>query len=398
MRRAGVGVRAALLTALLLAGCASVSQGEGDGHARLLTLDTHLDTPLHFARVGWSFGDRHDLATDLAQLDLPRMEDGHLDGGFFAIYTGQGPLTAQGYADARAAALARSDLIDATIARFPSRISPARTAADVRRIAGAGRLFALKSIENSYPLGQDLSLLAEFQRRGVRMAGPVHSSNNQLADSSTDSPRWNGLSPLGRRWVAEMNRLGMVIDASHASDAAFDRMLALSKTPILLSHSGAKTAFDHPRSLDDGRLRRLAAAGGAICYTTVYLSNLQLGPERAALFERFERIGELSPPEQAELTRRWRALDATAPLWDADFEKYMAGLLHVLKLVGPDHVCFGADWDGGGGIEGMEDIADNPRITARLKAAGYSDADLAKMWSGNVLRILEAAERAAGRR
>lgn len=288
-------------------------------------------------------------------------------------------------------------MIDSTLVRFPDRISLARSVADVRRIAYEGRLVALKSMENSYPIGEDLSLLAEFQRRGVRLAGPVHSSNNQLADSSTDKPRWNGLSPLGKRWVAEMNRLGMLIDASHASDAVFDQMLALSKAPILLSHSGSKTVFDHPRNLDDTRLRRLAAAGGAICFTSVYLSAVELGPERAALFERFERLGDLSPAEQADLTRRWRALDATSPMWTANFEKYMAGLLHVLGVVGADHVCFGADWDGGGGIAGLADIADNPKITARLKAAGYSDADLRKMWSGNVLRILAAAERAAER-
>src|SRR3546814_5458306 len=123
-------------------------------------------------------------------------------------------------------------------------------------------------------------------RRGVRLAGPGHSSNNQFADAATETPRWNGLSPLGRQWVAEMNRLGMVIDASHASDDAFDQMLALSKTPLLLSHSGSRDVFDHPRNLDDARIRKLAEAGGAICVTTVYLSDMNLTPEREKLFAR----------------------------------------------------------------------------------------------------------------
>ena len=224
------------------------------------------------------------------------------------------------------------------------------------------------------------------------MAGPVHSKNNPFADSSTDTPRWNGLSPLGRRWVGEMNRLGIVIDASHASDAAFDHMLALSKTPLILSHSGAKAIFDHPRNLDDTRIRALAAVGGAICFSTIYLSDLKLGPARAELFAKYERIGELSPAEQADLAVRWRAMDAIEPLWQADFERYMAGLMHVIAIAGVDHVCFGADWDGGGGIAGMADIAAHPRITARLKQAGYSQADLAKMWGGNVLRLLAKAE------
>lgn len=395
-------MRVALAALALLAGCAPISDPSpsstpptGDLHGRLLTLDTHLDTPLHFARSGWSFGDRHDAATDLAQLDIPRMADGNLDGGFFVIYTGQGPLTAQGYAAARDFGLKRSDEIDRTLARFPGRIAPARTAGDARRLHAAGRLVAFKSIENSYPLGEDLSLLADFHRRGVRMAGPVHSANNQFADSATDTPRWNGLSPLGVRWVAEMNRLGMVIDASHSSDAAFDQMLAQSKTPLILSHSGSRAMFDHPRNLDDARIRRLAAAGGAICVTSVYLSPMQIGPERTALFAEFERIGELTQLEQARLTARWRALDATTPLWTADFERFMTALLHVIAVAGVDGTCFGADWDGGGGIAGLQDIAALPAVTARLKAAGYSDADLAKMWSGNVLRILARAETVA---
>lgn len=396
-------MRYALLPLLALASCAPIAgpvqvAAPTDSHSRLLTLDTHLDTPLHFARAGWSFADRHDPSNDISQVDLPRMGDGALDGGFFVVYTAQGPLTSAGFAAARDFAFRRSDEIDATIARHGARIAAVRSVAEARRATAAGKLLAFKSIENSYPIGEDLGLLAEFHRRGVRMAGPVHSANNQFADSATDKPRWNGLSPLGERWVAEMNRLGMVIDASHSSDAAFDRMLALSKTPMILSHSGSRTVFDHPRNLDDDRIRKLAASGGAICVTSVFLSPMQLGPARAALFAKFEEIGSLSPAEQADLSARWRAMDATERLWTADFERFMAAVLHVIKVAGVDHVCFGADWDGGGGLAGLEDISALPKVTARLKAAGYSDADLAKMWSGNVLRLLERARAAAGAR
>ena len=365
-------------------------------HKRLLVLDTHLDTPLHFGRPGWSFGDKHDPATDIAQVDMGRMEDGALDGGFFVIYTDQGPLTAKGYADALAFARGRSDAIDTTIAQFPKRIAPALTAQDARSLNKEGRLIAFKAIENSYPLGEDLSLLAEFHKRGVRMAGPVHGKNNQFADSSGDKPKWNGLSPLGRQWVAEMNRLGMVIDASHASDAAFDQMLAASRAPIILSHSSGRAAYDHPRNLDDARIRALAAKGGAMCISTIFLSEINLAGERGELFAKYEKIATLSPQEQAALAKRWRELDKTQPLWDADFEKYMAMVLHVVKVAGPDHVCFSGDWDGGGGVKGFEDISALPLVTARLKAAGYSDDDLAKMWGGNILRIVEAAKAKAG--
>lgn len=384
--------------ALLLSGCATAPQAvpvAPKPHSDFLVLDTHLDTPLHFARPGWSFAGHHDPATDLVQVDMERMEAGALDGGFFAIYTEQGPLTPKGYADALAYARGRSDLIDSTLAKFPDRIGPARTPDDALRLDREGKLVAFKSMENSYELGEDLSLFKEFYDRGVRLAGPVHGANNQFADSSGDKPKWHGLSPLGRQWVAEANRLGIAIDASHSSDDTFDQMLALSKTPLLLSHSSGRWAFDHPRNLDDSRIRKLAAKGGAICVSTIFLSNMNMTPERAALFSQYEHIADLAPEAQVALARKWRELDKTQPMWAADFERYMAMVLHVIKVAGVDHVCFGADWDGGGGLPGIEDISALPKVTERLRAAGYSDSDLDKMWSGNILRVIGEAQRYA---
>ncbi|SBV33515.1 Peptidase M19, renal dipeptidase [uncultured Sphingopyxis sp.] len=389
---------AILLAATALSACSSggdqpKTAPEAPLHSRMLVLDTHLDTPLHFERAGWSFADRHALADDMAQLDIPRMKDGNLDGGFFAIYTEQGPLTAKGYADALAFARKRSDLIDSTIAKYPDAIAPARTAADALRLNKEGKLIAFKSMENSYPLGEDLSLLQEFYNKGLRLAGPVHSKDNQFADSATGAGRWKGLSPLGKQWVAEMNRLGIVIDASHSSDAAFDQILALSKYPILLSHSSLRSAFDHPRNLDEGRLKALAAKGGAMCISTIFMSEMKMSPARAELFGKYERIGSLSAAEQADLNRQWRELDKSEKLWAADFDDYMKMVLRAIEVGGVDHICFGADWDGGGGLPGIEDISALPKVTERLKAAGYSDADIEKMWSGNILRILAAQGR-----
>ena len=385
---------AILLTATSLAACSTGGDTpkapEAPLHSRILVLDTHLDTPLHFERAGWSFADRHTLADDMVQLDIPRMKDGHLDGGFFVIYTEQGPLTAKGYADALAFARKRSDLIDSTLAKYPDAIAPARTAADAARLTREGKLVAFKSMENSYPLGEDMTLLEEFYAKGLRMAGPVHSRTNQFADSATGEARWKGLSPLGKQWVAEMNRLGIVIDASHSSDAVFDQMLELSKYPIILSHSSLRSAYDHPRNLDEARLKALAAKGGAMCISTIFMSEMNMTPARAELFGQYERIGTMPPAEQAELNRKWRELDKTEALWAADFEDYMKLVLRAIEVAGPDHICFGADWDGGGGLKGIEDITALPKVTARLKEAGYSDADIEKMWSGNVLRILAA--------
>ncbi len=386
-----------LLAGLLLTGCAQNAVLEpslADVHAKYLTLDTHLDTPMHFAREGWSFSDAHDMTNDVVQVDIPRMAAGNLDGGFFVIYTQQGPLTDEGYAAARDFALGRSDEIDAVIARYPDKIQPAKTAEDARRLDAEGKLIAFKSMENSYPLGKDLDMLREFYQRGVRMAGPVHSRNNQFADSSGDKPKWNGLSPLGREWVNEMNRLGMVIDASHSSDAAFDQMLALSKTPLILSHTSPKALSAQPRNLDDARIRKLAHAGGAICVSTVFLTPMNLSPEKTKAYNKLDNIADMAPADQAEFVQEWRALEQSEPLWPIDFERYMAAVLHVAETAGVDHTCFGADWDGGGGFPGFEDITALPKLTWRLKQAGYSDSDIEKMWSGNVLRLLEKAQAA----
>ncbi|MXO60362.1 membrane dipeptidase [Altererythrobacter salegens] len=388
--------RAAIAASLFaLAGCSATSTPPAEDaaslHRDLLVLDTHLDTPINFGRPGWDFAAAHTHENDIAQVDLGRMAAGNLDGGFFVVFTAQGPLTAKGYADALAFARQRSDTIDKEIAAHPAMILPALGADDAEKLNAEHKLIAFKSMENSYPLGEDLTLLKEFYDRGVRMAGPVHSTTNQFADSAEDAGKWNGLSPLGRQWVAEMNRLGIVIDGSHSSDAAFDQLLEFSKTPIILSHTSPRAAFDHPRNLDDARIRKLAAKGGAICVSTIYLSPINLAGKRGELFEKYENITKLSPAEQAELARATRELDKTDPIWATSFEHYMAAVLHTIEVAGVDHVCFGADWDGGGGIAGMEDITALPKVTERLLEAGYSREDIGKMTGGNVLRIMRAA-------
>ena len=390
------------LLALATASCMSTavapppsSDGEGARHARLMTLDTHLDTPLWFSNPNWKFGDRHDWRSDLAQVDLGRMDTGALDGGMFVVYTRQGPVTAQGFAEAKAFAFKRLDEIHRTIGAYPNRIDLVTTADQAIRADKAGRRFAFISIENSYPLGEDLALLRQFHERGVRMAGPVHSKDNQFADSATGMGTWKGLSPLGKQWVAEMNRLRMVIDGSHSSDAAFDQMLELSKAPIILSHSGPKAKWEHNRNIDDARIRRLAAKGGAICMNSMYMGPMVYTEERNRLDALVDQFPNLSGAEQARITAQVRALDQVTPVQGADFETFMVNLLYLLKVAGPDHVCMGADWDGGGGVRGFEDITALPKVTERLFAAGYSERDIAKIWSGNVLRILRAAEAGA---
>lgn len=366
-------------------------------HDGFLTLDTHLDTPEHFARQGWSMIDRHAVTEDGTQVDLPRMKAGGLDGGFFVIYTGQGELTAEGYRKARDFALNRATEIREMVAAHPDQFELAYTAEDAARINKAGKVFVFQSIENSWPIGEDLTLLQTFYATGVRMAGPVHFRNNQFADSSTDPKGkiWHGYSPLGLRWLAEANRLGILVDVSHASDDIVDQSVALSKAPIIASHSGAKAIFDHPRNLDDGRIKKIADSGGAVCINSVYLkASEQPSPE---LMAALKALGPMDDDAtEAQVKARMVKMAALKAQYTfpprANFEIFMASMLHTLKIAGPKAVCIGADWDGGGGVEGLEDVADLPKITARLKAEGYSDADIQAIWSGNVLRLIAGAQ------
>jgi len=392
------------LLPLLLAIPASAQQAEDVTpadrafHESLIVLDTHLDIPERWDDGSWDFGARHRWEWDRSQVDLPRMEEGGLDGGFFAIYTPQGALTDEGYREARDAALVRAMAIRRAFAENRDRIGLALTPDDARRLVRKGRRFGFISIENSWPLGEDLSLLETFHKLGVRLASPVHFRNNQFADSATDSPRWHGLSPLGRQWVAEMNRLGILIDVSHASDDVFDQVLELSRVPIILSHSSPRAIFDHPRNLDDARMRRLAAAGGVMFINSVYLAPFDRSPERAALEERHRNWATLSEAERQQLLADEAALDARVPRIEADFDTFMRAMLHAIEVMGADHVGIGCDWDGGGGLVGMRDITALPRITAALRRAGVSDADIAKLMGGNLLRVLAEAQAAAERR
>lgn len=369
-------------------------------HQHILTLDTHMDTPMNFARPGWDMMDEHSVGSDLSQVDYPRMVKGGLDGGFFAIFIPQGPLTPDGYAAARTAGLRREGEIRDMVRRHSDVFELAFRADDAARIVKSGKRVVYQSMENSYPLGTDLSLLKRFYDLGVRMVGPVHFTNNEFADSATDSkgPEWHGLSPLGKQLVAEANRLGIILDASHASDETFDQMLALSTTPIVLSHSSARAVFNHPRNIDDARILRLAAAGGVIQINSYsdYLVDTPDNPERdqamRALGRKFGPYRNLSGDKLKDYMSERHVIETRYPLPRASIDDVMAHLLHTLRLVGPDHVGIGLDWDGGGGVIGMEDVAGIPEISKKLLAAGYTEQDLAKIWGGNILRVMRVVE------
>ena len=350
---------------------------------------------MQLARPGWDISQRHRYADDLSQVDLPRMREGRLDGGFFAVFTPQGPRTPEGRTLASEHGLAVITRIRDMVAARPDELALATRADEVPGIVASGRRVVLISMENAEPLAADPGRLATYQRLGLRMLGLVHAQNNSFADSATALPEWHGLSPAGRELVGEANRLGILIDVSHASDAVFDQVLALSRAPVIASHSGARAIGPHPRNLDDARLRRLAEKGGWCRSTASPAISCRVRPTRrqgpAPLYREFRLAASLSrnrwPTSLGVFARPMHATRCHPHAWTTSWRTCC-----ILDVVGPQHVGIGADWDGGGGVEGLRDVSDLPRISQRLLAAGYSEQDLAAIWGGNLLRVLAVAE------
>lgn len=391
-----------IITAQQAPEVASVSgQADVDAfHASIAVFDSHLDTPALFHTADYVFTERGSFEEDGTHVDLPRMNEGGLDGGFWVIFTRQGPLDEASYAAARTHGLMRQMAIREFAAKYHDKVALALTADDVEPILAANKKVVFQSMENSYPLGTDVSLLEHFYIGGLRMIAPVHFANNQFADSATDINQvYEGLSPLGEDLVREANRLGLVLDGSHASDDTVRDMMALSTTPIILSHTGASAVFDHPRNIGDDLLRELAVNGGVIQMNIFggYLEELIPSPERQAALDAFAEEYGASPAglEPDELTA-WAAarteLNNLYPSPRSTYGKFMEHTFHVLDVIGPDHVGISGDWDGGGGVNGMSDVSMLQKITRDLLAAGYSQEDVANIWGGNMMRLIRAAE------
>ena len=374
-------------------------------HDEMLVLDTHLDTPANFSKADFDIMADNPSVLGSVQVDLPKMNRGGLDGGFWVTFTPQGPMDPASYEAAKQAALTRNQEIHDMVAAHPESFELAYTSEDAARIAATGKKVVYMSIENSYPLGTDIGMVEEFYNRGVRMIGPVHFRDNQFADSSTDlgANDYGGLSPLGEALVKEANQLGMILDGSHASDSTVDDMIELSTTPIILSHTGVKAVYDHPRNIDDDLMRKVADDGGVIQINAYgsYLEQLTPTPERQAALDEMQKEFEGISPATADAETRDRyiakmeEIDAQFPAPRSTFEKFLEHMNHALEVVGPDHVGMGADWDGGGGVVGMEDVSFLPRVTEALLAEGYSEEDIQKIWSGNMLKLMKQVEDAA---
>jgi len=378
-----------------------------DLHARMLTVDTHSDTAFSLLRTDWKIGDRHDpSARGAGKIDLPRMKEGGLDAEFFAAFVGQGPLTPEAYAKAKDRALQAVEAVRKMTEEYPSMIGLAVDPEGARRLKKEGKLTAFIGMENGYPIGRDLSLVEFFHKKGVRYITLCHSSDNDICDSSTDrrDPQDKGLSEFGRQAVAECNRAGMIVDISHASEKSFFDVLAVTKAPIVASHSSARAVCDNPRNLTDDQLRALAKNGGVIqiCFLAAYVKTPPVIPEREKALKELEaRYGNIRQIQDEALRAKAMAEREAAnqkyPEVRANVQDLVDHIDHVKSVVGVDHVGIGTDFDGGGGVVGCDDVSGMIHVTEELIRRGYTDREIEKIWGGNFLRVFQKVIDLAGK-
>lgn len=411
----------ALLLVVTLAACAAPPAPTDAGvlalHRRLLTLDTHKDIDPKLApdslpadpATATEFRRRFDPSVRGAQqVDFPKMREGGYDAAFFIVYTDQRRLDAAGYARALAEANAKFDAIDRMVRKHGDTIGLARSPAEVERLHAEGKLVACIGIENGYPMGLDLANIAAFHARGARYMSIAHNGHNQLGDSHTPAaPQHGGLTTLGRGAIAEMNRVGIMVDVSHASRDTMLQAVAASTAPVIASHSGARAVHDHSRNLDDEQLRAIALRGGVVqCVALAEFVKSDAARSEALAAWRDEcGLGPRHADDdvdEAESDRRYQRFRDGLPAIDQRFPRasvsdFVDHIDHVVAVAGIDHVGIGSDFDGGGGIDGWNDAGTTPNITRELVRRGYDEVGIGKIWGGNLLRVWREVEAVAAR-
>jgi membrane dipeptidase len=338
-------------------------------------------------------------------VNLTKMKSGGLDVAFFAVFVGQSPRTPENYERAKADAMTKFRAIRRMAqTMYPSRISLAYTPDDVVRAKESGRLVAAIGIENGFVIGTDLALVQTYFDLGARYMTLAHSSNNDICDSSTDAngPEHNGLSAFGRRVVAEMNRVGMMVDISHVSKDCMMQATQLSRSPVIASHSSARAVADHPRNLDDQQLTAIRANRG-VAHMVALGNYVRVDPvEKRAAIDSLRRsmglqgrggFSSLSDAQRAELQRGMAAINAKWP--GPTVSDFVNHIDHAVRVAGIDHVGISSDFDGGGGITGWRDASETMNVTMELLRRGYTESQIRKLWGGNLLRVWEANRRIA---
>ena len=395
-------ITAMAITASMLAltACSTALDPESV-HEKVITLDTHVDIPLVYMTAEMDPGTDTD-----AQVDLGKMEVGGLDAAFFIVYTPQTKIQDAKYADASKIAETRYAAIAKLTAKYASRIELARTADDVRRIHKSGKRAALIGMENAFPLGASVDDVPMWAERGVRYMGITHMGHNQFGDSSNPKTQWGetksmhgGLSPLGRDLVVALNKAGIMVDVSHAGKSTMMQATALSNVPVIASHSGASGVADNLRNLDDEQLRALAANGGVAQMVAFgyYVKPLTPAQEKAKMDLRIQMGLETDEKLYAmDGDTKDKYFAALKPVMDsvslATIADYANHIDHAVKIAGINHVGIASDFDGGGGVIGWSDATETLNVTKELVTRGYSQSDIEKIWSDNLLRVLQAVE------
>lgn len=375
-------------------------------HDRLLTIDSHID-------IGTGYG-THRLdpgVLNAAQVDLPSMRIGGLDAGFFIVYTPQGALTPEGYARAKEAAEEGYRGIVRMLRANADRIGLATSADAVEALNAEGKLVALIGIENGFPLGATPKEVAEavskWSERGARYVTITHFGHNQFGGSSNPSAARGdgddpGLTDLGRQLISSLNDHGMMVDVSHAGPKTVADAIASSRAPVIASHSTVAAVHDNPRGLTDDLLIGIRDSGGVVQITAFRSYVADIDPQISAATKVLrDRLGlntgadfRAASPETLSEYRRERAR-IRETFEDVTLAQFLDHLDHAVAVVGIDHVGVTGDFDGGGGVEGWDNAADSPNVTAMLLERGYSEDDIAKIWGGNLLRVMREVEAAA---
>lgn len=388
-------------------------------HQRAITLDTHVD--INTANFTPTVNYTQELPI---QVDLPKMERGGLDVAWLIVYTGQGELNEEGYKRAYANAIDKFEAIHRLTKEIaPNRIELALTSKDVRRIVRSGKKVAMIGVENAYPIGTDISLIKNFADRGARYMSLAHNGHSQFADSNTGERDgvWlhKGLSDLGRQAVAEMNKWGIMIDLSHPSKAANMQTLQLTKAPVIASHSGVRSIADHSRNLDDEELLAIKKNGGVV-QAVAFRGYVNREKAELRASKTTEILRELAASEgftvlaQADVARLPQAervayqtklrelrmrnmpmirarLTKVAP--DVNVKDFVDHIDYLVMKIGIDHVGISSDFDGGGGVEGWDDASETFNVTLEMVRRGYTEKQIAKIWSGNLLRVLDRVQK-----
>jgi membrane dipeptidase len=368
-------------------------------HDRAIVIDTHDDTTQRLL---------YDKTFDIAarnkngNIDIPRMREGGLDALFFSIWV---PSDVTG-PPAVKRAMDQIDGVREAVRTHPTDLVLATTAADVRRAAAEHKIAALMGMEGGHMIDDDLQLLRNYAALGVRYLTLTHFTNNNWADSSTDKPAHNGLTPFGKDVVRELNRLGVMVDISHVADKTFYDALAVTTAPVIASHSSCRVIANHPRNMTDDMLRALAKNGGVVMinYHAGFLSEeFRVASEKksgtivAAMDAMSKKCGGNEACTTMESERIDHEAMAKGELPKVMWDKIIEHIDHAVKIAGADHVGLGSDFDGATMPIGMEDASKLPKITDALLKKGYSEQDVEKILGGNILRVMEAVERAAGR-